>query len=115
VHVVKPGADLTADLEDVAEAARHEHAHARRLAFDDGVGRHGSGVDHRGHIAAPGPALCEAALQRDHEALGRVFGRGEDLDHPHLAGLAVHEGGVGERAANVDAHAPRGHRVTYGG
>ena len=62
MHVVEPGADLPADLQDVAEAARHEHAHARRLALDDGVGRHGGGVDHRGHVAAPGPAFREAAL-----------------------------------------------------
>ena len=119
MHVVEPGADLPADLEDVAEAARHEHAHARRLALDDGVGRHGGGVDHRGHVAAPGPAFREAALQRGHESPGRVLRGGEHLDHPHLAGLAVHEGGVGERAADVDAHAPRGHwdtlpRVTFG-
>src|SRR5215813_1473635 len=39
VHVVEARADLTADLEDVAEAARHQHADPRRLAFDDRVRR----------------------------------------------------------------------------
>ena len=55
VHVVEPRADLAADLQDVAEAARHQHAHARGLALDDGVGRHRGGVDHRGHVAAARP------------------------------------------------------------
>ena len=109
VYVVEPGADLPADLEDVAEAAGHEHAYARRLAFDNGVGRHRGGVDHRRHVASFGPAFRETPLQRGHETLGGVFRRGEDLDHPRLAGLAIHEGGVGEGASDVDAHPPRGH------
>ena len=84
VHVVEPGADLAADLQHVAEAARHEHAHARGLALDDGVGRHRGGVHHRGHVAAAGPAFREAALERGHEAVGRVLRRGGHLDHAHL-------------------------------
>jgi hypothetical protein len=116
VHVVEPGADLAADLQDVAEAPGHEHAHARDLALDDGVGRHGRGVDDRGHVAALGPAFREAALQRAHETLGRILRRGQHLDHPHPAGPGVHEGGVGESAADVDAdsHGPlraSAHRV----
>src|SRR5439155_15131525 len=103
VHVVEARADLAADLEDVAEASRHQHADARRLALDDRVRRDRRGVDHGGHVAATRLALGEAALERGHEAMRRILRGREHLDDADGAGLAVDQRGVGEGAADVDA------------
>src|SRR5215510_14747508 len=111
MDVIEARADLTADLEDVAEAARHQHSHARRLALDDRVRRDGGGVDHGGHVAASGLALREAALQRGHEALRRVLGGREHLDDADGARLAIDERGVGEHATDVDADPERTHQM----
>ncbi len=114
VDVVEPRADLAADLQDVAEAAGHQHADPRGLALDDRVGGHRGGVHHRGHVAAARAALGQPALQRGHEAAGGVFRRGEHLHHPGLAGAPVHQRRVGERAPDVDAHAPRRRGAAHG-
>jgi hypothetical protein len=111
MHVVEARADLAADLEDVAEAARRQHADPRRLALDDRVRRHRRGVDHGGHVAAVRLALGEAASERGHEALGRVLRGRQHFDHADGAGLAVDERGVGEGAADVDADAQRAHQA----
>ena len=111
VHVVEARADLAADLEDVAEASRHQHADPRRLALDDRVRRDRRGVDHGGHVAATRLALGEAALERGHEALRRILRGREHLDDADGAGLAVDQRGVGEGAADVDADSQRAHQA----
>src|SRR4029453_9077095 len=111
MYVVEARADLAADLQDVAEAARDQHPDARGLAFDDRVGRYGGGVAYRRPVAAARLAFGQAALERGHEPQRRILRRGEHLDHADGAGFAVDQGGVGECPADVDADTQGAHQA----
>src|SRR4029453_11153658 len=111
MDVVEARADLAADLQDVAEAARDQHPDARGLALDDRVGCDGRRVDDRRHVAAARLAFGEAALEGGHETQRRILRRGEHLDDADGAGLAVDQRGVRERSADVDADTQGAHQA----
>ena len=117
VDIVEGGPDLALDLQQVAEALGGDEPGGREAALDDGVGGHRRPVDDVAHLLGRDPRLVEDAGGDAQEALGGVGGRGGELADVDPAAGLVHEGGVGEGAADVDAEAeaPRhGRRRPFG-
>ena len=98
-------------FEAVAETLRRQQANPRPLAFEQGVGGHGGAVQEKLAVAQE---LCHRLVERgagrnqriDH-ALARIGGHRRHLEHVGAA-LAVGNDKIGERAADIDADAPRG-------
>ena len=103
--VVERRPHLPRDLEQVAETLGRDEAAARDLALDDRVRRDRRRVDDEADVGGANAALGERALDRSHEPVRRVGRRGQHLRDRDAARLLVDEGGVGERAADVDRDA----------
>ena len=102
LRVVERRPHLARDLEQVAEPVGRDEAAARDLALDDRVRRDRRRVEDEADLRRGRLAVGERPLDRVHEALGRVGRRREHLRDRDPPGLLVDQGGIGERAADVD-------------
>jgi len=69
-------------------------------------------MDGRAHVAGRDAAFVEQGVDTLLDAVGRIFGRGEDLADLKDAGTLVHEDEVGERSPDVYAK-PRRHEGKF--
>ncbi len=93
---------MAADLEDVAEAGGGEQRGGRALALEDGVGGGGGAVQHVAQGPGPGAGEAERFFDAGDEAGRGIVRRGRGLGDPEPAAPLVHEGHVGEGAADVE-------------
>ena len=106
-QIVQIGARRPPQFQDIAHAARRDEAGARALVLQQRVGDHRGGMRQQryiGRIDAVGiQPLADAVDHRLAEILrrGRQFGDGD------AAGVLLHQGDVGEGAADIDADPPR--------
>jgi hypothetical protein len=113
VHIVQARADLTTDFQDIAEALRGDHADTGCLTLDQRIGGHRGGMDHQAYRLAATLRALQRALNRGHEAEGRVNRGGRDFDDEDLSRGLIHQGTVGERAADIDAYAIGAHASVF--
>ena len=105
------GAKAAARLQEVAEAACHEHPYPGAAALQHGVGCHGGAVQEqravRQKVFDASPERPGGVLQDIEHSAARVRrhrGRLEDVE----AAPGVHQHHVGKGAADVDRDVPRG-------
>ena len=99
-HAVGLRARAAAELDDIAKAARGDHAGARKPALQHGVGGGRGAVDDEVDVAGAEAGFAE----RSNHAEGLVVGSGRHLGDANAAAVAcVDQDQVGEGAADIDA------------
>jgi hypothetical protein len=106
VEVVELELPLAADLERVRESRGGDEPGGGALAFDEGVGEQGGGVNHTCDAGGVDPILAEHPGQAGRHRAGRVLVRGEDLAVDLASAVVIVDDDVGEGAADVDAEGP---------
>src|SRR5207245_11463313 len=109
VRVAIPlGYALARDLEQVAEAARHDQAETRKrtLLGEQGVGRYRRSVRHAGHLVKVEARQIGDLMHTMHESDGRIAWRAGRLGRVHRAAVFLESHHVSERAARVDSDPP---------
>ncbi len=101
VHVWPAGLPVS---HDVAEAARRQQPHRRKVAGQNRVGGHRRAVTQQADVA-DGHALACECVDGVRQATRRIIGRGRHLRHQHPAVIGTGHR-IGEGPARVDAHGP---------
>jgi hypothetical protein len=110
LQVVEVGPGLTADFQQVPEAAGSEQAGAGAAVLDERVGGHRGAVGQVDHFAGLGPAVLQGGSECCQDALRRLGGCRWHLDHQHVTAVFVEQAEIGKSAADIDANAQSRHR-----
>ena len=94
---------LAAHGQDVPKAAGHQQRGVDAAPLDEGVGRERGAVHDGIHVARRDAALGEDGPQPAHDASRDVAVVGQDLGNGQPAAIAIGEGEIRERAADVDS------------
>ena len=106
-QIVKIGARRTAQFQDVAHAARRDEAGARALVLQQRVGDHRGGMRQQRHIGRIDAVGIQTLADAVDHRLAEILRRGRQLGDGDAAGVLLHQGDVGEGAADIDADPPR--------
>ena len=109
-QVVQVGARGTSQFQDVTHATRRDKAGACPLVLEQRVGDHGGGMRQQCHIGGLDMVGIQTLANALDHRLAKILRRGRQLDDGDATRLLLHQGDVGEGAADIDADPP-GHAV----
>jgi hypothetical protein len=106
-QIIEIGARGTAELQNVAEPACRDEACPCTLVLQQLIGDDGRRMRQQGHVGRIDAVGIETLTDAVDHRLAEVMRRGRQFGNGNAARRFLHQGDVGEGAANIDADPPR--------